>query len=53
MLAKSHAAAFPYHDGTKIVFEATLPYQIGADGSTEGFNVSETLKNDVQKTVND
>jgi len=46
-------AVFPYRDGTKIVFEAFLPYQISADGYTEGFDVSETLKNDVQKIVND
>ncbi len=46
-------AAFPYRDGTKIVYEVRLPYQIVADGSFDGYELPQALKTDLAKVLND
>lgn len=46
-------AAFPYRDGTKIVYEAQLPFEIRADGSTIGYDLPKQLKDDLEKVIND
>jgi hypothetical protein len=46
-------AIFPYKDGSKIVYEAMLPYVIGADGSKEGYELPDKMKFDIEKIVND
>ena len=46
-------SVFPYRDGTKVIYEASLPYQIGADGSSDGFDGPQKLKEAVEKILND
>lgn len=46
-------AVFPYRDGTKAQYEARLPYAIASDGSTEGFDSIDKLRQDVEKVIND
>lgn len=46
-------AAFSYRDGTKIVYEAKLPYQLAGDGTSEGYDLPSTIKSDIDHILND
>lgn len=46
-------SVYPYRDGSKVTYETSLPYQIGADGSSDGFDNPQKLKADVEKVLND
>jgi len=46
-------SVFPYRDGSKIVYEADIPYFILADGSNVGYDLPEKLKLDIDKIIND
>jgi hypothetical protein len=46
-------AVFPYRDGTKVTYEASLPYKVSANGATEGFDLPQKLKVDIEKVLND
>lgn len=45
--------AFPYHDGTKVQYEASLPYELKPDGSSSGGASLAALEQAVREIAND
>lgn len=46
-------AVFPYRDGTKIAYEASLPYTLGANGYKFSYDLPDRFKVGVEKIAND
>ena len=46
-------SAFPYHDGTKVQYEANLPYQLKPDGTSSGGASLAALEQAVREIAND
>jgi hypothetical protein len=45
--------AVPYRDGTKILFSASLPYTLRADGTADGYDLPAKLVADVDRVLAD
>lgn len=45
--------AFPYHDGTKVQYEATMPYELKPDGTSSGGTALAGLEQAVRTVAND
>ena len=46
-------SAFPYHDGTKVQYEASLPYELKPDGTSSGGASLAALEQAVREIAND
>lgn len=44
---------YPYHDGTKLTYEIQMPYQVSADGTSDGYDATQKLKADMERIVNE
>ena len=48
-----NVATFPYHDGCKLTYSASLPYSLSPDGTASGDDGPQTLRDLLTKVVND
>lgn len=46
-------STYPYHDGTKLTYEIQMPYQVSSDGSSDGADLAQKLKGDMERIVNE
>jgi len=46
-------STFPYHDGTKVIYTAALPFRLKPDGSSAGDDEVTALKALMSKVIND
>ena len=46
-------AAVPYRGGSKIFYEAWVPFELGADGTVTGYDLPLTLVSDVRRILED
>ncbi len=46
-------AAVNYHGGSKVFFEAWVPFGLRADGSVEGYDIPPVLKSEVRRVLGD
>jgi hypothetical protein len=53
MIVPLKIAALPYRDGTKVLYEASLPFELGADGTGDGYDLPATLQSDIRRILND